>query len=78
MKFCPDTHGPQRMKPCYFGDPLALHLTLLAGQSFTSPVKYLDIYRVDFCKDVHVPCRMNCNHFGDPLTFHLVPSSGLS
>lgn len=33
MKLCTDIHGPQRMCPNDFGDPLTLPLALPAGQS---------------------------------------------
>lgn len=33
MKFCTDIHGPQRVKPTDFGDPLTIPLAPPAGQN---------------------------------------------
>ncbi len=66
MKSATDIHGSQRMNPNDFGDPLIFYLRPSAGQRFTYPVIYLNIYTMDWQEnfaDVRGFQRMNPNDF---------------
>lgn len=42
MKFYTDIHGPQRMNPSAFGDPLTFHSAPTASRRFHSKIYYID------------------------------------
>ncbi len=76
MKLCEDIHGPQRMSPKDFDDPLTFPLAPPVSQSISDPVKYLNIYWMDW-HNIWYRCSY-CpeDECVSTITFHLAPPSG--
>lgn len=67
MTFCTDIHGPQRMNPNDFNDPLSS--STASTDPLTCPLvdlqevhsNHMKWIAMEFCTDIHVSLRMNCS-----------------
>ncbi len=60
MKLCKDIHGPHRMNPTDFGDPLTFHLAASSGQIFNLYKQYSAVFWF-LCKTI--PTSLSCTVF---------------